>query len=352
MRRKFLLGTALAASLLGLFLYNTDFGQMRAALAQAKLWPILLACALQASTFTFRAWRWRLLLGERGKHVPFWSLFHIAAIGFMLNNFVPRGTGELARSYLLGRNYRTGISTTFATIVLERLFDFLTVLVLLATLLAGFDLPFAQEGPLSAERFRFVGWLVSAGTLGLAVMLGLLFARASFVLGVFRRILRPLSEALADKVLGLLETFIEGLHCLTSFRALVGVVFHSVLLWATLFATFLLVQYAFNFQLPITAPMLILVLSVFSMFVPSPGGVGAMHFAVMQGLKLFGVAAGPAQAMAIVLHASGYVPVSLTGLVSLRLEGLGLRQLGSAEEAAEQAVHPASPPEAVAENLS
>jgi hypothetical protein len=352
MRRKFVLGTALAVALLGLFLYNTDFGQMRQALAQARLWPFLLACALQASTFVFRAWRWRLLLGQRGRHVPFWSLLRIAAIGFLLNNFVPRGTGELARSYLLGRNYGTGISTTFATIVLERLFDFLTVLVVLAALLAGFELPFARSGPLSGERFQLVGWLVSAGTLGIVVLLGLLYARAGFVLGVFRRLLRPLPERISGKILGLLGTFIEGLSCLGSLRALAGALLHSVLLWGTLFYSFVLVLSAFDLGLPIQATMLLLVLSVFSMFVPSPGGVGAMHFAVLQGLKLYGVASGPGQAVAILLHASGYVPVTITGLVCLRLEGLGLGQLGTAEEAAEQAVHAAAPADAMAERLT
>src|SRR5688572_16661910 len=151
MRRKFLLGTALAVALLGLFLYNTNFGELRDALAQASLWPWLLACAIQAITFYVRALRWRLLLGPLGRGIPLSSLNNIAAIGFMLNNFVPRGAGELARSYLLGRGRGVGMSATFATVVLERIFDFLTVLILLAILLAGFELPAAETGLLTAE---------------------------------------------------------------------------------------------------------------------------------------------------------------------------------------------------------
>jgi uncharacterized protein (TIRG00374 family) len=179
MRRKLLLGFGLAAVLLGLFLHNTNLAEMGAALSQAHPVPLLLACALQLSSFYFRAHRWRLLLGSKGSHVPLSSLFNICAIGFMLNNFAPRGTGELARSYLIGRGHKVGISTTFATVVLERIFDFSTVLVLLAVLLAGFDLPFAGSGILSAERFRYLGWLISAAMLGVVVMLTLLYTRSS-----------------------------------------------------------------------------------------------------------------------------------------------------------------------------
>jgi glycosyltransferase 2 family protein len=336
MRRKFLFGTALAAVLLGLFLYNTDFAELRDALSGVRLWPLLLACAVQAYTFHLRALRWRLLLGARGAHVPVASLFNVAAIGFMLNNFVPRGAGELARSYLLGRGRGTGFSTTFATIVLERIFDFLTVLIILAVLLSSFELPVASEGPLAGDRLRYVGWVVSAGTLGLVAFLTLLYARSAFVLGLVGRLLRPLPERLSAPVLRLMGTFIEGLSSLTSVRALAGVLLYSALVWLLLLATFPMVLGAFPAELPPSAPVLLLVLSVFSMFIPSPGGVGTMHLFVQEGLKLYGVAPAMGKAMAILLHASGYIPVTLLGLACLRLEGLHLGQLGQAEQGAEE----------------
>jgi uncharacterized protein (TIRG00374 family) len=344
MRRKFVLGTTLAVVLLGLFLYNTDFAELRDALAGASLWPLLLACLMQIGTFWLRALRWRLLLGRPGRHVPLGSLHNIAAIGFMLNNFIPRGAGELARAYLLGRGHGTGMSATFATIVLERIFDFLAVLVVLAVLLAGFELPVARSGPLADVNLRHVGWLVSSATLGLVVFLALLYARSSLVLGLVRRLMRPMPQAVAGRVLGLLGTFSQGLSSLTSGRALAGVALYSALLWAILLGTFYLVVGAFDVVLPVHAPMLVLVLSVFSMFVPAPGGVGTMHFACQEGFKLYGVAAPMGKALAIALHASSYVSVTVLGLICLRLEGLNFGQLGQVEEQAAALVpEPAAP---------
>jgi hypothetical protein len=62
-----------------------------------------------------------------------------------------------------------------------------------------------------------------------------------------------------------------------------------------------------------------------------------MHFAVTQGLRLYDVPLPQAQAAAIALHASGYLPVCILGLICLKLEGLNLGQLGRVEEDAERA---------------
>src|SRR5512143_594650 len=55
-------------------------------------------------------------------------LFPVVVIGYMGNNIFPFRIGELLRAYVLKRNEEVSISSSLATIVVERIFDGLTML--------------------------------------------------------------------------------------------------------------------------------------------------------------------------------------------------------------------------------
>ena len=93
------------------------------------LWlvPALLSIFVR---FWLTAVRWRVLLGST-KRIGLHRLFGVTMIGFMANNVFPARIGEFVRAYALGRSESLAAPLAFATIVIERIFDGLTLLLFL-----------------------------------------------------------------------------------------------------------------------------------------------------------------------------------------------------------------------------
>ena len=124
------LGVVLAVLLLWLATRGVDPGTLFAAVAHARALPLVLVMAFTVVMYAIRAMRWRLLLPAL-KDAPIFDLFGITNIGFMSGLVIPRA-GEVIRPYLASRRYGVPVSAGFASIVLERLMDLITVLFLLS----------------------------------------------------------------------------------------------------------------------------------------------------------------------------------------------------------------------------
>ena len=103
-------------------------------------------------TYLIRAWRWGFLLAPLAR-VPLLRLFSITNVGFAAGLVIPRA-GEVVRPYLVARHHGLKTSAAFASIILERLFDLITVL----AAVRGLSLPAAvacrAEGGAGPARCR------------------------------------------------------------------------------------------------------------------------------------------------------------------------------------------------------
>src|SRR2546428_5080165 len=126
--RRLAVGGLLALGLLLLFFRGVDLTALRAAFRSAD--PRFLAGVVAATlvTYVVRAWRWGYLLAPLAR-VPFMRLFSVTLVGFMSGLIVPRA-GEVVRPYLIARHHALATSAAFASIILERLVDLITVLAL------------------------------------------------------------------------------------------------------------------------------------------------------------------------------------------------------------------------------
>ncbi len=75
-----------------------------------------------------RTWRWHYLLRSI-KPISLRALFPVVVIGYMGNNVYPFRAGEVIRAYVLKRNEEVNVSASLATIVIERIFDGLVMLI-------------------------------------------------------------------------------------------------------------------------------------------------------------------------------------------------------------------------------
>ena len=74
-------------------------------------------------------------------------MFWIVNIGYFFNNVFPAKVGEVVRAYLAGRAIPGGIGQALSSLLIERLLDVLTVVVLLVILLLFIRYPLGASGP-------------------------------------------------------------------------------------------------------------------------------------------------------------------------------------------------------------
>jgi hypothetical protein len=87
---------------------------------------------------------------------------------------------------------------------------------------------------------------------------------------------------------------------------------------------------AFGLDVPVTAAVLLVVVSALGMVVPSsPGYVGVYHYLVVETLALFAVDRSLALSFAIVAHLATFLPLSLIGVGYLWRESLSLGRVSA-----------------------
>jgi uncharacterized protein (TIRG00374 family) len=304
-----------------LFLYlaarKVDFGLMRAAFTKVNYWFVLVAVPVIFFSHFLRALRWRYLM-DPIKRVDVASLFSALLIGYMANILMPAHLGELLRAYVLGKRREVSASSTFATIVVERIIDVIALLLLMVFAVLLYPFP---------EWINRAGYALLLGTVGLFVFLVLLKRYFVFFERYLTLFLRPLPQAWQAKLARGIRSFVIGIVPLRRGWDYPIVAVLSLAIWACYGFIIHLVLYAFDFvsvyHLPWSTSLIVLVITTIGIVVPSsPGYVGTYHWLCQISLAMYGVPAGPALSFAILIHGVNFLPVLILGLILAYIEGV------------------------------
>lgn len=328
---------AIAILLLAWFLRHARLGDVWVEIRDGRPGLLLLAIGTTFGTYVLRSFRWQYLVRALGP-THFSTAFRTTVIGFAVNFLLPGRVGEVVRPYLLAREERLSATSTFATIVLERVLDLVTVLVLFAVFLLVFD---PRQSPVHPSTFRTVrmGGLM-LGAFGVAMLL-VFFVLAGHPDALARaalRIERVLPARVAHAISRLVGTFVVGLRAVRQPARLAMTFLLSFPLWLLIAAGIFLVTRAFHMEIPFTGAFVLMAILVVGVAVPTPGGIGGFHEAYRFAVTSFyPVPNARAIGAAIVLHALSFVPVTLLGIIFMAHEGLSLgRVRGLAKLAGEQ----------------
>jgi uncharacterized protein (TIRG00374 family) len=299
----------------------------------ANVWLFLLSVAVATLTFPARASRWRIILDARSPGVRWKPVWHATAIGFMANNLLPARTGELARGYAASRLVGLPFAASIGSIAVERVFDGLIVVLLMAVAISSADFP----GTVTLGKTSVASVATWMGVLFI-VVLGFLFLLVhaprqglAWVAAVLRRVLPART---AEFVVRVTRSFIEGLSILRAPRDFARVVVWSLAVWLVNAAAFYLGFLAFHLAgLPLTSPLLLQGIVAVGVAIPSsPGYFGLFEAGSRISLGLYGVPAAPAVSFAVGTHLGWFVPITVIGLYHLARSGLSLRDItGRAE---------------------
>lgn len=329
----------LTIGLLAFFLHGVEFDRVWQATRHADGRLLAVGILVTTLTYALRALRWQYLLAPIGP-TRFSTAFRTTVIGFAASFLLPARPGEVLRPYLLARREGLPPTAAFATIILERLLDLVTVLLLFGIFVLVVDPASLSGDPAIYARVKAGGLLAAAASLGgLALFFGL--AGHPERLGAWAlRIERVLPAKLARTVAGFVETFAQGLAVMRQPGRLLVSLILSFPLWLSIAAGIWVSSRAFHMTFGYLGSFLVMTLLVVGVAMPTPGQIGGFHAMYkIAVVTFFGVPEATAVGAAIVLHAISFVPVTLLGLVFMAREGLSLGRMR--EMAAETTPDPA-----------
>jgi hypothetical protein len=332
---------------LGLVAYafrNVELAAVWAETRRADPWLLVLAVFVTGLTYAMRAWRWQSLLAPIGP-THFSTAFRTTVIGFAASFLLPARAGEVMRPYLLARREGLNATSAFATIILERLLDLATVLLLFAAFVFTAGPGVLTGGPAELADITFWGGLSAAAAVGGLVVLFALAGHPERLGRAALRIEAVLPSRLAHVVASFVETFIQGLAVMRQPARLLVALAQSFPLWMSIAAGIWLTSRAFHITFPYPASFLVMTVLVVGVAAPTPGAIGGFHLAYKFAVvTFFGVPPDRAIGAATVLHAISFVPVTILGVVFMMREGLTLAGARKMAEQGSRDAHEATGP--------
>lgn len=339
-------GTLMSAVTLYLAFRNVPFPELVDYLLSIDFIWLLPTVALVIVGFALRALRWQYIMGASHR-IGFWQAFHPVMIGFAINCVLPGRVGELARPIVLRRQVEVPLTTGLATIVVERVFDLLMLMLLFMWVWSAVRIDPAIE-------IRFAEIVLNRDTLAVIfksmVAAGMLLVAALILLGLQRT--RSVLNRLILRLPGLLffagaagRQRIADRVCYPAVRIIenVGIGIQlikrpkrmGVCLGLSAFIWFLaaLSYYLFSLGCPdirltlaeISAMMVII---CFVIALPSvPGFWGLWEAGGVFAMMLFGVAEKDAAGFTLANHAVQMFPVILVGMASAWINGINIMQV-------------------------
>lgn len=331
----------LAIIILWWFGRQLNWAEVRESVTQANPWLLALAAVVVSVAYFLRAARWRALLAPlttAGLH----NLFIATTVGFGAV-FVFGRMGEVVRPVVLPlRDPNVRPSASIVTIMVERIYDLLAVIILFAANLLWLEPP--AGGLVEFDRVRVGGVVLLAIALALVVALALFRKNSERVLQWTRTLLehrRFVPARVFRAVYSLLEQLARALRVLVDARELAVTVGWTALVWLGITLANFLVIRAFGLPFGLSETIFVLGWALVGSLVPTPGGAaGAFHAATAGALIFMGVARNTAAAVSIVMHLIDFGPALILGLIYLMRGDINLSRLRAmaSSEAVEHAV--------------
>jgi len=338
-KKQALIGFGVSAFFLYLAFRKSDLGQIVSQVKEVDYRLLLIGLPVLILSYLFRALRWRYLLLKTGGRLKVSSVFGATMIGFMFLNLLPFRLGDLARAYVLGRREGLSKSAVFATVVIERLFDGFTLLIILLTSLFFLPLPLRPEVMSWVRAFSYLG--VALFALILALVLLISFKR-SLIIRLAESLLTPLPQV-KDRVVEIIDSFTTGLTTVSSFRLFMIVSFYSLLIWGVHAVYYWVMMFGFlssegtNLGLQVGFSGSLFVVGTIALGVMIPAGpafVGTFELACIMALSALGAAGATAESYAIVAHTFQFLPVVMIGIIYLYVQQFTFKEISAGEEAA------------------
>ena len=315
------IGLALTVVLLWWVFRDVPWSEVMQVLRNANVPLAILSVVVATLIFPLRAIRWRPILHAVEPNIPFGPLWRATAMGFMANSILPSRIGELVRAFALTRETSVSFSAAFASLVVDRVFDGLVVLLLMVLAMMDPAFPKGQ----SLGTFAGTG---AVAIIGIALVLYAIVFFPDRLIRLFELFARRVAPRFEERGRMLLRAFADGLSVLRHPGRFLQVFAWALALWLTQALAFWIMFRALGITAPFTAALFLQGLIVFFVALPStPGFFGLFEAGAKVGLVMYGVSESLAVSWGFIFHVLSLIPITIIGLYYVARAGLTLGDL-------------------------
>lgn len=295
---------------------HKDWLEMIAALKGAEYWLLIPVSLSLLMSHLSRAIRWRILMEPMGYKPGVINAYFAVLIGYLANLAVPR-LGEVLKCTILSRYEKIPADKLIGTIVAERAFDMICLILVFAiTIFSQIDIigQFAMDmvqkllGTKSSGETNYTGIFVLIGFLLLLTL-------------VLWWLLKKFAHTLVIKKIRAIAAGVwEGLTSVRFVQKKGWFFFHSVLIWFLYLAAIKLGFYAFPATSGYGWLTAFSVLSLGSIgMIVTQGGIGAYPLLVQETMVLYGLSENIGKAFGWVLWLAQFFLILISGGIALLL---------------------------------
>lgn len=313
-----LVSLIVASLFIWLALRNVDTAEVWEQIRRVTYYWLPFFLVFMLSSHFLRAERWRLLLLNENRNIRRSTLFAGVMMGYFFNNLVPR-LGEVTRPVYVARQHGMSSSKLIGTIVIERLFDLATmmVLILFAGLYLVTDLTGLQE-LFGTDSWPWYFYLI----------IPLLFLMTAVGIWLVRKILisleknEKISNPLISKIAEKSRHFSDGIVSIRHVENWPLFLLLTAGIWVGYIIMTYLPLYMMSLQdvygLTLSDAVVLTIVSSVGVSIPTPAGIGSYHLLIQQSMwMLYNVPLVTALTYATVAHGVTVIAVFITGPLAL-----------------------------------
>ncbi|WP_243438921.1 lysylphosphatidylglycerol synthase transmembrane domain-containing protein [Fundidesulfovibrio soli] len=271
---------------------------------------------LYALGLALRAARWSRLL-EPVLSVPLPASAHIILVGNLVNNILPAKAGDVARALLLKRLRGVALSAGIMSVLIERIFDVLALLLIFLLAILSVHVEPGYQGVA-------LGILLTASAIFLGALAVLVALKTvPGVTGLLLSLAAKLPAGPGAKLEGLIGSLRDSLAFVRADANFAWFTALGLMVWLVEGLTFWVGFQAFHVPGGVMEALLVFSLVNFGALLPSaPGSIGVYQASVVYAFAMLGLPLEPAVPLSLVLPLAQMLFNSALGVLSMRALGL------------------------------
>jgi len=301
--------------LLYLVFRKLDMQEVASEIKNARYEWLLLSYVFGMMSHFARAIRWNILIRSMGYKTNTITTFYAVMTGYLANAAFPR-LGEVTKCAVLSKKKNIPFNELFGTVISERLFDLLTLVILIFTVIIlqmNFLSAFVDKYILSFFEGMMNTESIITAIVGLIVVIGL-------PLILYRIFVDKIKEvSIYKKIRAFIKGLLDGVKTIKRMKHKGQFILWTAVIWLL----YILMTYVAFFSLSATSHLnfwdgtTVMSLGSLGIVAPVPGGIGAYQFVVKAILvEIYNIASEPAASFSIIMWVAQSVVILSAGFFS------------------------------------
>ena len=307
-------------SILGLYFSfkNINFNDVYYKIINIDTLYLFFSVVLLFISVLLRSMRLQYVITPINSRITLNHSFSSTMIGYFGNGILFFRLGEVLKAYSISKNNKIKVSESFGVIMLERIIDAGSLLLLIILALPWM--------PLSNSSIRI--WIISFSIVTLFIIIVILLLKKINWMNLISS-LSIISDSKKNKLVKLINNVFHGIDSLKNNQYLNRIVISTIGIWICYFIMTIFLIYACNIDITLFEIYITLIIGAVIIAVPAlPGGLGTYEAGITYAMMiLFSISKDEALTYALISHSANYFPFLAVGAICFIFSGLSIKDI-------------------------